>query len=413
MNTYAILILLALLAEYAVDLVASLLNLRSLDPRLPQEFEGSFDADKYARSQDYTRATTRFHLVESSFNLLLVLGFWQLGGFTWLEGWTRGLGWGAVPTGLLFMLSLVLGMKVIHLPFSLWSTFVIEERFGFNRTTAKTYWADQFKGIVIGGILGGLLMSAILFFFDSTGDSAWLWCWGTATAFTLVAMFVAPTWIMPLFNDFTPLDEGELRDAILGYAESVSFPLEGLFVIDGSKRSSKANAFFTGFGKNKRIALFDTLVDGQTTDELVAVVAHEIGHYKRKHILKGLVVGILHFGVIFWLLSFFLKSEGLFAAFGVAEPSVHAGLVFFALLYTPIEMVLSIAMSAFSRKNEFEADAFAAETTGAPERLVTALKKLSSENLSNLTPHPFYVFLKYSHPPVLQRIAALRAHGSA
>jgi STE24 endopeptidase len=200
-----------------------------------------------------------------------------------------------------------------------------------------------------------------------------------------------------------------LRDRILGYAKSVSFPLEGLFVIDGSKRSTKANAFFTGFGKNKRIALYDTLIDAQSEDELVAVVAHEIGHYKRKHVLQGLVIAILHFGLLFWLLSIFMGKQELFQAFGVENVSNYAGLVFFGLLYTPIEMVLSVVMSAFSRKNEFEADAFAASTTGQPEDLVEALKKLSKDNLSNLTPHPFYVWMHYSHPPVLDRIAALRA----
>ena len=252
-------------------------------------------------------------------------------------------------------------------------------------------------------------MAAILFFFEKTGSAAWLWCWATTTAFSLIVMFAAPTWIMPLFNKFTKLDEGELRDEILGLAERVDFPLEGLFVIDGSRRSSKANAFFTGFGKSKRIALYDTLIDGQSTDELVAIVAHEIGHYKRKHILKSLLLGILHFGVLFYLLSYFLKSEELFNAFGVAQTPVYAGLVFFGLLSTPFEMLLSFAMSSFARKNEFEADFFSAKTTGRPEDLVTALKKLSGENLTNLTPHPFYVRLHHSHPPVLDRIKALRA----
>jgi STE24 endopeptidase len=409
MNAYAILILLALVLEYGVGLIANLLNLSSLDSQLPDEFEGTYDTEKYAKSQEYTRATTRFQLVEATFSLALMIGFWQLGGFTWLDELTRSFELGPIATGLVFMLMLMIGLKLLHLPFQLWSTFSIEERFGFNRTSVRTFWFDQFKGIVIGGLLGGALMGAILFFFQTTGDSAWLWCWGTTAVFTLVTMFVAPTWIMPLFNEFTPLDEGELREAILGYAKDVEFPLEGLFVIDGSKRSSKANAFFTGFGKNKRIGLYDTLVEGQSTEELVAVVAHEIGHYKRKHIFKSLVIGIAHFGLLFWLLSIFLESQALFEAFGVSQPSVHAGLIFFGLLYTPIEMVLSVAMSAFSRKNEFEADAFAAETTGMPEELVTALKKLSTENLSNLTPHPFYVWLRYSHPPVLQRIDALRA----
>jgi len=410
MNPFALVITLALVTEYSIQLVGDLLNLRSLSPELPEEFSGTYDDAKYARSQEYTRATTRLGLLRSTFDLALILAFWWSGGFTWLDALVRGFEQGPIVTGLAFMMILVLGLKLLSLPFQLYSTFVVEERFGFNRTSVGTFWADQVKGLVLGGILGGALMAAVLFFFLRTGESAWLWCWATTTVFALVALFVAPTWIMPLFNKFTRLDEGELREAILRYAERVSFPLEGLFVIDGSRRSSKGNAFFTGFGKTKRIALYDTLIEGQTTGELVAVVAHEIGHYKRKHILKSLVIGVLHFGVLFFLLSRFLESQPLFDAFGVAEPSVHAGLVFFGLLFTPIEMVLSFAMNAFARKNELEADEFAARTTGEPEHLVAALKKLSSENLANLTPHPFYVRLHYSHPPVLQRIAALRAH---
>lgn len=408
MNLFAMIILAALLLEYTLGVISSLLNLQSLASDLPGEFQGTYDEGKYAESQNYTKARTRFSLVESTFSLAIMLAFWFAGGFPWLDAWVRAFGWGEILSGLVFMMALMVPLKLLNLPFLLYSTFVLEERFGFNRMDAKTFWTDQFKGIVIGGLLGGGLMAAILFFFVKTGDTAWLWCWGTTTVVSLVAMFVAPTWIMPLFNTFTALDEGSLRDRILSYADSVSFPLEGLFVIDGSKRSTKANAFFTGFGKNKRIALYDTLIDAQSEDELVAVVAHEIGHYKRKHVLQGLVIALLHFGLLFWLLSVFLGNEELFMAFGVEQVSVHAGLVFFGLLYTPIEMVLSVIMSGLSRRNEFQADAFAAKTTGKPEDLVQALKKLSKENLSNLTPHPFHVWMHYSHPPVLERIAALR-----
>ena len=408
MNTYAWIILAALVLEYLLNLVGNRLNLSSLEPELPGEFQGSFDGEEYARSQEYTRVKTRFGTWISSFDLVVLLVFWFGGGFTWLDAWTRGLGLGELMTGLVFIGALGLGGKLIGLPASYYSTFVIEERFGFNRSTRATFWADQAKGLLLTVLMGGALVAAILGILGALGESAWLWCWAVTTGFTLAAMFVAPTWIMPLFNKFEPLEDGELRRAILEYAGSVSFPLEGIFVIDGSKRSSKANAFFTGFGKNKRIALFDTLVEKQSTEELVAVVAHEIGHYKRGHILKSLALGIAHFGVLFWLLSMFLTDTNLFEAFGVAEPSTHAGLLFFALLFTPIELVLSILMGAFSRKNEFEADAFAASTTSRPEDLVTALKKLSLENLSNLTPHPFYVWLHHTHPPVLQRIAALR-----
>jgi len=286
---------------------------------------------------------------------------------------------------------------------------VIEERFGFNRTTMATFWADRAKGWLLAIVLGGGLLTAILFFFEWAGPLAWLWCWGVAAAFLLVTQFVAPTWIMPLFNTFSPLGNGELRDAILGYARSVEFPLDGIFVIDGSRRSSKANAFFTGFGKHKRIALFDTLIEKQTVDELVAVIAHEVGHYKRRHVLERLVLATAHTGAMFWLLSFFLEQPGLFTAFGVTEPSVYAGLLFFGLLFTPIELVLSLAVHARARKNEFEADEFAVTTTGASGPLIAALKKLSVESLTNLTPHPLTVALSYSHPPLLRRIETMRA----
>jgi STE24 endopeptidase len=407
-NTYAWIILIALLAEALVNLLGNLVNLRSLEPTVPVEFEGTYDGEKYARSQDYTRATTRFGMVHSSFDLLVVLGFWLAGGFELLDSLVRGLERGPIVSGLVFLFAIGLGQKLLSLPFDLYSTFVVEERFGFNRTTPRTFWLDQIKGLLLSGLIGGPLLAAILFFFEHTGENAWLWCWGLTTVFAVGMLFIAPTWIMPLFNKFTLLEEGELRDRILAYSKSVDFPLSGIFIIDGSRRSTKANGFFTGFGKNKRIALYDTLVEGQETDELVAVVAHEIGHCKHKHIIKGFAVGIAHFGLLFWLLSFFLESPGLFAAFGLEQPSVYAGLVFFGLLYTPIEMVLSVAMNGLSRRNEFQADSFAARTTGNPEVLIGALKKLSGENLSNLTPHPAYVWLHYSHPPVLRRIEALR-----
>lgn len=412
MNTYAQIVLAALVLEYLVDLAGNLLNLRALTPELPAEFLGVYDAERYARSQRYTRERTRFGLVRSTVGLAVTLAFWFAGGFPWLDGLARGLGYGPVGTGLVFLGALAVGGRALSLPFQLWSTFVIEERYGFNRTDGRTFVVDQLKGLVLGAVLGGGLMAAVLWFFEAAGGTAWLWCWGTAAGFSLFGALVAPTWILPLFNRFEPLEEGSLRERILAYARSVSFPIEGLFVIDGSKRSSRANAFFTGLGRTKRIALFDTLVEQHSEDELVAVVAHEVGHYKKGHVVKSLVVGLLHFGALFWLLDLFLGSRGLFEAFGIAEPSVHAGLVFFGLLFTPIELVLSVVMSALSRRNEFEADAYAAETTGRPEDLVSALKKLSSENLANLTPHPFLVWMSYSHPPVLARIEALRARGA-
>lgn len=407
MNVYASVILAALLLEHVLSLVADVLNLRHLEPELPPEFEGVYDEEAYRRSQEYTRARTRFGLVPGTVDLVVLLGFWGLGGFGWLDEIVRELGFGSVVTGLLFIGSLVLARTVLHLPFKVYSTFVLEERYGFNRTTPRTFVVDMVKGLVLTALLGAPLLAAVLWLFEAAGSWAWLACWTFTALFLVTVQVLAPTWILPLFNKFEPLQEGELRRALLGYAKGVDFPLDDVYVVDGSRRSSKANAFFTGFGKNKRVALFDTLIEKHSPDELVAVVAHEIGHYKRHHIVKGLVLAIAHLGVLFALLQVFLSHAGLFEAFGTA-PSVYAGLVFFGLLYTPIEMVLSVLLNRFSRHNEFEADAFSATTTRAPETLIGALKRLSLDNLSNLTPHPFFVWLHYSHPPVLERIRALR-----
>ncbi len=413
MNGFAIVILLALVAEYVLGIIADRLNLRALREEVPLEFEGVYEAEAYRTAQAYTRVRTRFGWIASTFGLVLLLGFWFLGGFNLLDVWIRGWGWGPIGTGLLYIAALTLGHGLLTLPLSLYSTFVIEERFGFNQTTWKTFLMDRLKGLVLGVLIGVPLLAGILWFFNFAGSLAWLYCWITVTVFTLIMQFVAPTWIMPLFNKFTPLEDGELREAIFAYAQSVRFPLQNLFVIDGSKRSTKSNAFFTGFGKNKRIALYDTLIEKHTVPELVAVIAHEVGHYKRKHILQGMIVGIVHTGVLFLLLSVVLGSAGLYKAFYMAQPSVYAGLLFFGLLYTPIEFFLSMAMQWVSRKHEYEADAYAADTTGQAQPLVDALKKLSVHNLSNLTPHPFYVFLHYSHPPVLARINTLRKYTPA
>lgn len=409
MNIYGLVILLALLTNFALELIADWLNLRALDPQLPAEFTGVYDTAKYASSQEYTRTKTRFGFVTTTFDLALLLLFWQLGGFNALDRLVRGWGLEAVSAGLAFTGLLLLAKTLLSLPFGLYSTFVIEERFGFNRTTPATFIMDLGKGILLTLVLGGPLLAAVLWFFATAGSLAWLWCWGAVTLFTLVVQFVAPTWIMPLFNKFSPLAEGELRQAIFTFAESVKFSLQNVFVMDGSKRSSKSNAFFTGFGRNKRIALFDTLISKHTVPELVGVLAHEIGHYQKKHILQGMVLSILHTGVLLYLLSIFVSHPDLFAAFHMDHSSVYAGMIFFGLLLTPLEMLLAPLLHLLSRHNEFAADAFAAEHTGEPESLIAALKKLSADNLANLTPHPFYVLIHYSHPPLLQRIAALRA----
>lgn len=408
MNIYAIIILIGLIGSYILELVSDMLNLGRLSPNLPEEFAETYDANSYKKSQEYTRATTRFGLVSTSFDLIVIIIFWFSGGFNYFDLILRSWGYGPVWTGLFFVALLTLLMGFLSLPFSIYSTFVIEERFGFNKTRPTTFIADMVKAIILGIALGGPLLASILAIFEYAGNMAWIYCWMAVTLFTLLVQFIAPTWIMPLFNKFTPLEEGELRDAIMDYASSVKFSLKNLFVIDGSKRSSKSNAFFTGFGKNKRIALFDTLIEKHSVNELVAVLAHEIGHYKKKHILQSMIISIVHMGIMLFLLSIFVSHDGLFEAFYMENSSVYSGLLFFALLFTPIDLALSLIFNILSRKNEYEADRFAAHTTGMADEMIMALKKLSVNNLSNLTPHPFYVFLHYSHPPLFERIRALR-----
>jgi len=409
-NPFFVIILVALVLDFVLRLIASLLNLKALKLELPPTLEGVYNPEDYRNSQEYTRESTRFDLVASTFQLLLLLSFWFAGGFNYLDQVVRA--WGFVPlvSGLLYIGILLVAYSLLTLPFSVYATFVIEERFGFNRTTPRTFLMDRVKGLALAVLLGAPLLAGILSFFEYSGLYAWLYCWLIITIFSLVVQFVAPTWIMPLFNKFTPLEPGKLKETILNYARSVNFPIKNVFVMDGSKRSSKSNAFFAGFGRNKRIALFDTLIEKNTVPELVAVLAHEIGHHKRKHVLQGVIISILHTGLLFFLLSVFLGSPGLYQAFYVEQQSIYAGLLFFGLLYTPIELLLSIVMQMLSRKNEYQADRFAAETIDEPQSLVDALKKLSTSNLSNLAPHPFYVFLNYSHPPLLQRMRAIQRY---
>ncbi len=410
MNIYLLIIIFSLVGACILGFVARQLNRKALSPELPQEFSKTFDPEKYRESQDYAKAGMGFENISSTFTTAITILFIVLGGFNTLDVWATGFGYGEVVTGLIFFAGLAILSDLVSLPFSLYSTFVIEEKFGFNNTDLKTFLMDKLKGYLLGGVIGGIILSGVLLFFNATGPLAWLWCWIFTVLITLVIQYIAPTWILPLFNKFTPLEDGELRDKIENFAHNNGFELSGIFMIDGSKRSNKANAYFTGFGRKKRIALFDTLINSLSTDEIVAVLAHEIGHSKLGHIRKMMIMSILNTGIVFLLMSFFLGNKGLFAAFSMEHISVHAGLIFFALLYTPVSIVLSVFSNIRSRKHEFEADNFAAETTQKPTALVDALKKLSVSNLSNLTPHPFYVWLEYSHPPVLKRIENLKSN---
>ena len=407
LNAFFAIIVAALALEYVLSMSAKLLNLRALEPEPPSALDDIYDPAEYRRSQEYTRAKTRFDLASKSFNLALLLAFWFLGGFNLLDEAVRGMEYPSIVDGLLFIGVLGIGFMVANLPFDVYSTFIVEERFGFNRTSPRTFVADRVKGMLLTIVLGGALLAVVLALFEYGGSLAWLYCWAAVSGITVVLEFVAPTWIMPLFSKFTPLEAGELRDRIFDYARSVGFKVGDIYVVDGSKRSTKANAFFTGFGSRKRIALFDTLVEKHTVPELVSVLAHEIGHYKKRHILHRMALGVAHTGVLFFFLSVFMGSQGLFDAFGMEERSIYAGLLFFGLLYTPIELGLSLVLFAISRRYEYEADRWTVETVDDPGHLVTGLKKLSADNLTNLSPHPLLVALEFTHPPLLQRVTAI------
>ncbi len=405
-NGWFIAIVLGLFLMWKLDLFATLLNLKALSSEIPATFEEFIDENAYEQSQEYTRSRATFGIGEGIFSLVLLFVFWWLGGFAWLDVQVRAFGYGPLITGLIFVAALILANQIISIPFDLYSTFVIEEKFGFNRTTLATWIMDQAKGLLLGAFFGLPLLAALIWIFQSV-PMAWLWGWLLVTVFSLALTYVAPTWIMPLFNKFQPLKDGQLKTEIHLMAKKCEFPLQEVFVMDGSKRSSKSNAFFTGFGKTKRIALFDTLIENHTVPELVGVLAHEIGHYKCRHIVKSIVTGVFTTGAMFFLLGVMMENRALFDAFGVKETSVYVSLILFGILMSPISDLLSIGGSVMSRKHEFEADAYAAEVTGNPVAMADALRKLSKDNLSNLTPHPFYVFVNYSHPPVSERVRAL------
>jgi STE24 endopeptidase len=407
MNTLTFVIVAGVLLAFGVNRVADILNLRRLRAEVPPDFEGVYDPQTYRRSQAYTATRLRFGLFASGFDLALLLVFWLAGGFGRLDGLVRALDQHPMVSGLLYVGALFLLRGLFSLPFAIYSTFGIEESFGFNRTSPRTFITDRLKGLLLAGVLGAPLLALVLALFEYAGTGAWLYAWGATAAFVLLAQLILPTFILPLFNKYRPLEQGELREAIFAYASRVGFALKDVYVMDGSRRSSKGNAFFTGFGRSRRIALFDTLISRHPVEELVAVLAHEIGHYQRRHVLKGTVVTIAQLGLTFALLALVLRTPAVFTAFGVDEPSAYVGLVIFAVLFAPLELLLSVGGQAISRRHEREADRFAAATTGRPQALAAALKRLSRDTLGNLTPHPLYVILNYSHPPVPERVRLL------
>jgi STE24 endopeptidase len=403
------LVVILLCATTLLDVLADALNMRHMKTDLPQEFEGVYDAEKYRRSLQYQRENARAATLKRTVTLLAALVFLVFGGFNAVDRFARGFDFGPLGTGLIFVGALSALRGLLQLPFSIYDTFVIEERYGFNRTTPRTFALDLLKGLALGVVLGAPIFALIQWFFESAGPNAWLWSWLGVTAFQLLVVFLAPVLLMPLFNKFSPLPDGELKSAIQHYVHAEHFELQGVYTMDGSTRSTKANAYFTGFGRFRRLVLFDTLVANQSVEELTAVVAHEIGHFKRGHIIKTMVLSIAVTAALFFVLSRLLNNPSLFESFRMENLSVYGSLVFAAILYGPLLRLFSIFTHLMSRHFEFEADDYSASTYRKPEDLVSALKKLSIDNLSNLTPHPLKIWLDYTHPPVLERIRVLRA----
>ncbi|UCH15464.1 MAG: M48 family metallopeptidase [Bacteroidales bacterium] len=406
-NSIFIIIVSIVIFGYLLERFLSILNSTRWSYKLPEELKDVYDAKEYKRSQEYKRVNDRFSFLTSSFSLVVLLLMLFLKGFSFVDDLVRDFTGNMVLITLLFFGILMFASDIINTPFAVYDTFVIEEKFGFNKTTLRIFILDKLKSWLLALIIGGGLLALIIWFYKVTTDMFWIYAWLAISLFMIFMAMFHSTLIVPLFNKQTPLEEGKLRDAIEKFSSKVGFKLDNIFVIDGSKRSTKANAYFTGIGAKKRIVLFDTLIKDLSINEIVAVLAHEIGHYKKKHILTGMIISIIQTGITLYILSLFIDNPQLSQALGSEITSFHLGLISFGILYSPISLVIGLATNIFSRKNEFSADRFTKENHNG-EDLIKAMKKLSSKNLSNLTPHPVYVFFHYSHPTLLQRARALK-----
>jgi len=383
------------------------LNLTHKPSQMPPWATGIMEEEQYQKGLRYQQEYYYFGLFQELLYFGIQFSLLFSGGFGYLADFlaTQFSGWEAQVFsffGIIMLFSTLLG-----LPFSLYGTFVIEEKYGFNKTNLRTFLFDKLKGMLLGIVIGGALGYVFFLLIFTLKAHFWIYFWAVSALFSLVINVFYTAWILPLFNKLTPLPEGELRTAIENYSHSVKFPLHNIFVIDGSKRSTKANAFFSGLGKRKKVVLYDTLLEKYTIDELVAIFAHEVGHYQKKHIPINLVIGLLQSAATLYLLSWFLFTPELSAALGAKQWAIHLNLMAFGMLFSPISFIINLGENYLSRVFEFQADAYAKATANG-EALATALKKLSTDNLSNLTPHPWYVAFHYSHPPLAQRLAALR-----
>ncbi len=405
-NNVFLLIISILIVHFLIGTLLDYLNAKNYQAPIPKGLEDVYPAEDYQKSLAYKKTNYSFEIFSNTFSLIITLGFFLANGFQWLHNYTISITTHPIFSGLLFLGILMIGNDILSLPFYYYKNFVIEERFGFNKMTISTFILDKIKGWLMLIVIGGVLFASIIWCFEQFGQNFWWYAWGILSVFSIFLNMFYAKLIVPLFNKQSPLEQGSLRNQIESYGTKVGFDLKNIFVIDGSKRSTKANAYFSGFGSEKRVTLFDTLINELSEDEIVAVFAHEVGHYKRKHIIFNLVFSLLSTGFTLWLFSVFVFNPLLSQALGVAEANFYIGLVSFGILYTPISEVVALIMNFISRKFEYQADDYAKQTFAA-EPLVSALKKLSKSSLSNLTPHPWYEFYHYSHPSLQKRITNL------
>ena len=402
-----IIILIIYVADFLFERYVSFLNIKSGQRPIPSILKDVYDEERYAKQQRYSQANARFGMITSTFSFVVVMLMLLLGGFGWVDEIVRSFGFSEIFTTLIFFGILLLANEILNIPFEIYDTFVIEQRFDFNRVTPKLFILDKLKMyFLVIGLLGGSLLFLIVWLYQITPQYFWLLAFSVTTAFLVFMLLFYSDIIVPLFNKQTPLAEGELRNEIEKFAHKAGFNLKNIYVIDGSKRTTKANAYFTGFWGKKRIVLFDTLIEKMTTQEIVAVLSHEIGHYKHRHTLKNLTVMLPSNLLLFFLLGIILKNEIFAQALGGQQASFHLNVLCFAILYTPFSTLLDVFNNMVSRKFEFQADNFS-KSYNLGNELVSALKKLSATSLSNLTPHPLAVFVRYSHPTVYQRIKRL------
>lgn len=395
------------IADFIFERFLGYLNTTRWSSILPDELKGIYDEKAYKKQQDYSRDNYRFDRYPSYLNFILTALVLYFGLLGWWDTYIfENITQSSILQALVFFGSIAFVADIVGMPFSWYAVFNIEERYGFNKMTPKTFIADKLKSWLLGAILGGGVLALVILIYNKVPEYFWLFAWGLISFISILLAMFYTSLILPLFNKQTPLESGSLRDKIEAFSSKAGFKLDNIYIMDGSKRSTKANAFFSGLGPRKRVVLYDTLVADLSEEEIVAVLAHEIGHQKKNHILKSTILSLINTGLMFYILSLFLANEKLCLALGAEQSSFHMSMIAFAILYTPISFVLGILMSVFSRKNEYEADAYAKENYPA-EYLISGLKKLSVKSLSNLRPHPFYVFCYFSHPTLLQRIARL------